>query len=208
MGVGTIKNNIGDGKYSVELNYDTSLLDNQIANDTAIVATISADIDNLDPLSSTYDADLKTLTARKTRYEDLIKKLEALIPDDPIVDAWCADLSDELSGEVSTIEIPGEKTFVNVAPGYVDGVYYGAPVDVAKYGQLTPVMAMSPSATFYNLAMLPGWQKWKPTYRYGQITAIDGDLCDVSLEGIESSQQNLDVNQSNTLSDVSISYMT
>jgi len=56
--------------------------------------------------------------------------------------------------------------------------------------------------------MLPGWQKWKPTYRYGAITALDGDTADVSLDSALSSQQGLNVNQAGVLTGVDIEYMS
>jgi hypothetical protein len=69
-------------------------------------------------------------------------------------------------------------------------------------------MALTPAAAFYNLAMLPGWQKWKPTYRYGTITAIDGDTATLTLEAVTSTQQSLGVNQTSTLTNVPIEYMS
>jgi hypothetical protein len=126
------------------------------------------------------------------------------VPDGPVVAAWCADLTEDLSGEVGTIEIPGERESVNIQPGYDGNAAYNA----ARDGQLQPAIAGTPESAFYNLALLPGWQKWKPTYRFGTVTAIDGDICDVSLEAATSSQQNMNINQSVTLSNVPIEYMT
>jgi len=67
---------------------------------------------------------------------------------------------------------------------------------------------MTPAQAFYNLAMLPGWQKWKPTYRYGTITGLTGSIASVTLEEALSSQQDINVNQSASLEDVPIEYMT
>jgi hypothetical protein len=100
--------------------------------------------------------------------------------------------------------VPGESVEFNIQPGYDGNAVY----DSARDGQLTPTLAMTPAAAFYNLAMLPGWQKWKPTYRYGTITAVDGDLANVTLDAATSTQQGLGVNQESTLSDVPIEYMT
>jgi hypothetical protein len=69
-------------------------------------------------------------------------------------------------------------------------------------------MAMTPAQAFYSLAMLPGWQKWKPTYRYGTITAISGDTADVAMDEAESSQQSLEINQASGLLNVPIEYMS
>lgn len=58
--------------------------------------------------------------------------------------------------------------------------------------------SLSPAATFFNYAILPGWQKYYPTYRFGTITSVyeedEGYKCDVSLEGRFSECQNLDIN--------------
>jgi len=72
--------------------------------------------------------------------------------------------------------------------------------------QLQPTQSSGPSAVFYNKALLPGYQKWFPTFRIGTITAIDGDLCNVSLDDATSSQQKLDINQQKSLVNVPIKY--
>jgi len=125
------------------------------------------------------------------------------IPESETITAWCADLTEDLTGDVGLIEVPGESVAFNIQPGYEDNAEY----DPARDGQLTPTMAMSSAAAFYNLAMLPGWQKWKPTFRYGTITAISGDTADVSLESATSTQQSLGVNQAASLNDVPVQYM-
>jgi hypothetical protein len=146
---------------------------------------------------------LNILKLQKLSLEKRNETLDA-IPETMDTSAWCADLTEDLSGEVGLIEVPGESQYFNIQPGHEGNAAYSADRD----GQLFPTMAMSPAASFYNLAMLPGWQKWKPTYRYGTITAIDGDLASVTLEAATSTQQGLGVNQESTLSDVPIEYMT
>jgi hypothetical protein len=123
---------------------------------------------------------------------------------DPVVDAWCADLTTDLSGVVGTVEVPGERGAVLIRPGYTDAAAFSATRD----GQLQAAIGGTPESVFYNWAMLPGWQKWKPTHRTGQITAIAGDVCSVTLDAALSSAQSLDVNQTTTLSNVPIEYMT
>lgn len=114
--------------------------------------------------------------------------------------AWCADYTLEAEGEVGTIEVPGEPVKTLIVPGCAvpsgDGVVTARPVQDEK--QL-----------FVNLAMLPGWQKYKPTYRLGEITSIDieANECDVTLDSAASSAQGLDINQGNYLVDVPIEYM-
>jgi hypothetical protein len=146
---------------------------------------------------------LNILKLQKLSLEKRNETLDA-IPETFDTSAWCADLTEDLAGEVGLIEVPGESQYFNIQPGYDGNAVY----DSARDGQLTPTLAMTPAAAFYNLAMLPGWQKWKPTYRYGTITAIDGDLADVAMGEAESSQQALEINQASGLLNVPIEYMT
>ena len=129
--------------------------------------------------------------------------LEANMPADETISAWCADLTEDLTGEIGTVEIPGETAYIQIQPGYESNAVYNIPRD----GQLLPTVIASAAQSFYNLAMMPGWQKWKPLFRYGTITAIDGDTASVAVEGITSSQQSLVINQTDSLSDVAIEYM-
>lgn len=118
--------------------------------------------------------------------------------------AWCADLTEDATGDVATIEIPGEDKLVLIAPA--------APAHVpATDGVLTAREVQTPEQVFFNAAILPGWQKWRPTYRRGTITAIDtaADTANVLLDAADkSSAQNLVINQTPTLEAVPVQYMT
>lgn len=118
------------------------------------------------------------------------------------VPAWCADLTEDASGEVATLEIPGESALVLVAPA--------APAPTAADGVLTAREVQSPEQVFWNAAVLPGWQKWKPTYRLGTITALDveADTASVTLDAAYSSAQGLNVNQASSLTAVPVVYMS
>lgn len=116
--------------------------------------------------------------------------------------AWCADLTQDATGFVATIEIKGESDLVLIAPG--------APTpSVASNGFLLNRELMSPAQAFYNAALLPGWQKYLPTFRWGTITAQDDETetVDIDLADALSSAQRLDVNQASTLSGVPVEYM-
>jgi len=117
--------------------------------------------------------------------------------------AWCADYTEDLSGEVATAEVPGEVGQVVIRPGYDDGAAWSASED----GAIQPALAGTPASVFYNLAMMPGWQKWRPTFRIATITAITNDLCDITLDSASSSQQGLNVNAQGSYSGVPIYYM-
>ncbi|WGI23621.1 hypothetical protein QEN58_09650 [Halomonas alkaliantarctica] len=116
--------------------------------------------------------------------------------------AWCADYTEDLSGEVATAEVPGEIGNVIIKPGF-----HGTAWSAAADGAIQPTLASTPAATFYNLAMLPGWQKWRPTFRTASITSLDGDSCSITLDAATSSQQGLDVNAQASYSNVPILYM-
>ena len=116
--------------------------------------------------------------------------------------AWCADFTEDATGEVATIDIPGESTLIVVAPG-------GAP-PTASDGQLVAREVQSPEQVFFNAAILPGIQRFKPTYRVGTVTSVDtdADTASVSLDAAYSSAQNLPINSSSSLSAVPVEYMT
>jgi hypothetical protein len=132
-----------------------------------------------------------------------IAYLTANKPVNPIQEAWCADLTTDLSGYVGTIEVPGEREDVYIQPGYEENAVY----DEDRDGQIQPSISGTAAQVYYNLALLPGWQKWMPTFRSGEITWISGDLCHVTLDAASSSAQRLNVNQTATLANVPIEYM-
>jgi hypothetical protein len=101
------------------------------------------------------------------------------------VEFWCADLTTDMSGVVATAEVPtfsgGVRGYgVNIRPGYQTREVYAAKRD----GQVQPVESGTAASAFFNWALYPGWQKWKPSYRYGTITAIDGNKCTVVLDDV------------------------
>jgi len=116
-------------------------------------------------------------------------------------EVWCADYTLQATGEVATIEVPGEPQNVLMVPG-------GA-AHTAADGQLLARELMTGPQAYFNAAILPGWQKFKPTYRTGRITAISLNTADVELDAAISSvtELTLNVNQTTTLSNVPIQYM-
>lgn len=201
MGKGTIISGGTGGEYSVELTHSLTVLNANLAENTASLATVNAEI------AAETDADKLTklkltkasLLATQKYLQDLATKINTT--------GWCVDVTEDMTGTVGTIEVPGERgSFVNL---HSDNVH-----TPARDGQLEKAGAGKTAGVIWNLAMLPGWQKWKPTYRYGTITALtiaetEGgtDYCDVTLEASVSTQQTLDVNQTTTLSNVEIDYM-
>lgn len=124
------------------------------------------------------------------------------VPVERTVSAWCVDLTEDASGQVATIEVPGEPARLLIAPG--------GRAPAAADGRLLARGVMSPAQAFWNAAVLPGWQKWKPDYRTGTLTALDqdNDRATVELDDLTSSAQGLRVNQAIVLTDVPVVYMT
>jgi hypothetical protein len=191
MGKGTIISHTGDGLYQVQLNFHgASRID-------AKIAALENLIDDLDDqIALLPDGTEKNiLKLKKKSLEKYIEWYEGKKIEDVTVSLWCADLTDDLTGEIGIIEIPGERQYVNVRPGYNSGAVYNQDRD----GQIQPVAASGPATTFFNLAIFPGWQKWKPTYRYAHIIAGSIDYkqstCDLIVDPFYSSQRNIYVNQ-------------
>lgn len=119
--------------------------------------------------------------------------------------AWCADLTEDATGQVATIDVPGESKAILIAPS--------APVPAAKDGQLVAREVQAAAQVFWNAAVLPGWQRHMPTSRFGVITAMNpDDTADVDLDEAKSSatggkSSGLDINKLTALSSVPIKYM-
>lgn len=148
--------------------------------------------------------DIALMEAAKLSAEKRIEKMDAVADPAP-ESAWCADFTEDASGEVATIEIPGEPQKLLVAPQHASGA--GEPIG----GTLMPREWMTGPQAFFNAAILPGWQRWKPTYRVGVIQGVDRDnnTCAVRIDGAFSTAQDLDVNSLDhvTLADVPVQYM-
>ena len=204
MGKGEIISGGDSGLYQVRLKYYRATLDEKlddldlkiIEQEERIVELLEAEEIDLDELGRAR-LQLAALEQEKELYESL--------PEDPEIEAWCADLTEDLSGTVGTIEIGGqlETGKVLIRPGH-DG---RADFDPARDGQLMHTMAMSPALAMYNFILMPGWQRWMPTYRAGEITEIDGDTCSVTIDTVISIHQDLDVTGETELTDVPIEYM-
>ncbi|EMG36618.1 hypothetical protein PCS_02630 [Desulfocurvibacter africanus PCS] len=189
--------------------YDAQLSKVQAAimagEDGAALSTLLDDLAKLEAKWITarreYDLarlDRESLAGRRSVYEEALAAF-------PVVNAWCATYTSDLPAgrEVATIELNGESSQVLVAP-------QGATWTPAE-GQLAQTKPMSPAQAFYNAAMLPGWQRWRPTYRVGIITSIDRDAgtCSLELVPAASSAQGLAINPPEAaLSVVPFSYLS
>lgn len=206
MGKGVIKSHHGSGQYTVEVQVDRSDVDKQITELRSLIDKLDEIID--DPEAS--EEKVLYAKANKLSAEKRIRYLEnpGKVPDNEDVTAWCADLTTDFSegAEVGLIEIVREqKAGLNIFPGY-DG---NASYDPDRDGAIKPAMGLSAGGMYVSLGLLPGAQKWLPRYRYGTIESIDrqANTCTIDLSDISSSQQDLSINQTPTLSGVPFNYM-
>lgn len=183
MGQSTILENLGGGLYSIKVSRAENLITEKIAWIDTRLAEITDDFE-------------------KTALELRKRQLQALLADAETLQAWCADLSTWLTGTVDTLEINGEPTAFLIAPSNPGHNQIPA-------GVLTPYAVQSEAQAALNWAIFPGWQKFKPTYRLGEITEIDyvGHTCGVDLDPATCYINGADINQSETLSAVPIKYM-
>lgn len=141
---------------------------------------------------SAISVHLKTASMELAQLEDL--------PDYRDMECWCADWTGDLSGDIGTVEI-GNTTGgpdIQIRPGYGNQATYSQ----ARDGTVQPVLAGTPAAVFYNAAMRPGVEKWRPQYAHARITAKDDDtgLCTIEItDGPHSGSVH---------SNVTVSYMT
>lgn len=108
--------------------------------------------------------------------------------------AWCADLNEELTGEVGTIEVVRAGTIaeLQIYPGGEAGT--GAAWSESRDGELQSTLGGTPESNFVNYALAPGADKWRRRYRYGTILSIVDDSCTVELDNVAVGHQNLPVN--------------
>jgi len=137
----------------------------------------------------------------KGRILEATKRQQQLqsVPNDPVQQAWCADYTEDLTGEVATVEVPAEGVVgefatwrrAQIRPGYSGRATYSA----ARDGQMHHRLGQISYQAFYNAAILPGVQRHKPQYRIGTVTAIDRDTdtCSLTIQGEDSSAQSLTI---------------
>lgn len=203
MGKGTITSGGTAGNYVITVNYDSTHKDREIARLENAISVLEGKIIAEQAKVKPDQIKIKVWGLEIKAAEKRIKYINDNTPEDFSTSAWCADLTDDLSGAVGTIEVPGEIGDIQIVPGFSGEAAY----DVSRDGQLSPTLVMSAAAAFYNLAMLPGWQKWKPTFRYAKITSIESEMASITLDTTSSSQQDITINQELTIDDVEIEYM-
>jgi len=106
-------------------------------------------------------------------------------------DVWCADLTIGLERnmpkdgrKVGTIELNNNEEII-IMPGGKEGL-----------GQLRKSKRLSDYTVLRNLILLPGWQKWQPTYRIGEVISVnlEDDTCDINIFAATSARMFLNIN--------------
>jgi hypothetical protein len=134
---------------------------------------------NLSVAEDALNSDVYTVTQWQKeidRIDDAISKYDDPDP----VEAWCADHTLELTGEVGTLELQDETNKKQNQPTIIqpEGIINDTKV-------IQPVISSGSMAVVYNWAALPAVQKWRPLYRNGIISNINlvNNTADVSFSG-------------------------
>lgn len=159
------------------------------ANGSSTDAAVKAAQDRLDKAAWALEDAQQAVALAKLKaqaFEDERKTYDGVTASDQR-DTWCTDATDDLEpgATVGTVEINQEAAQILVAPGGEDS-------DTI----LQPGMANDGVATYLNWGLLPGVQRWKPTYRVGTIKEIDyeTDTAMVCLDDARSSAQSIKIN--------------
>jgi len=165
------------------------------------LAKATVDLQEKQPPLDEARIDLSIYQSQRSNAQTKLEELNALVLTES-KSVWCATYTEGASGDVGTIEINGEPPQTLIVP---DAEAYTPDI----HGEQRHRMSVRGPTAYINAALLPGWQKWRPTYRVGVINTIDtaSDTCSVNLDGALSSAQDLEINQSTSLSDVPIVYM-
>ena len=163
---------------------------------TALRARIDEVMTGLSPLSRELGLARHDAAMLHIRRANSLQQRDALLAAEPpaVVEAWCADYSTRLpiGAEVATIEVPGEPVEVLIYPQAQGEGMHHPPRD----GIVSMRAWQAPEQAYLNAALLPGWQRHMPTYRFGFLFNLrrEQNLCDVQLlEHSRSSAQNLPI---------------
>jgi len=192
MGKATVLSSLGNGKYKIRIEYDTRRIDAAIERLNARISALSGD---------------ETATGKLQRVS-LKKRLEMLNALEGAYEtvAWCADLTESLSGEIGTAEIARDPdTGILILPGYGDNSPSAYNRD--RDGAMQNPLGNTAFQSYLNLCLFPAAQKYAPRYRIGEISAMTGSSCDIQINPISSRVRSIGITPVVTLESVPISYM-
>lgn len=204
MGKATINSHLGDGEYSITTVFDKAAAQAQKAKLEAILANVDERLAE-DPGPEIEEE--RILLIRKTALEQEIARISEASELARTQAAWCADLVEDLSGTVGTIEIDTDaRDGLMVQPGYAGNAAYDAERDAIE----VPFRTLPVPDAILNFALMPAIQKWRPTYRYGTISNVNqgASTCDLALANANSRIRGININETTYFSGVPIEYMT
>ena len=191
-------------------------VDNVSGGEIPDVEALLVELSQVSAQIQAQDVRIGMLKGRKLEAEKRKQQLES-VPADPQQQAWCADYTEDLTGEVATVEVPAEGVVgefatwrrVQIRPGYEGRANYLP----ARDGQMLHREGQAGYQAYFNAAILPGVQRWRPQYRIGVITSIDNeaDTCSLTIQGEDSSAQSLIIDPPDsqyTKTGVPIEYMS
>ena len=204
MGKALIIENKGNGLYHVQLQFDTMRAEASIKTLGERIAALTTK----SPLTPTESAAL-------VAYKNRLDMLKDNVLNNEDVEIWCVDLSDDLDGFVGTLEVAGERPRFGQAANMLihanslESNEGAAIFHSDRDGMIQPVISSDPWGWFVNVCRFPGWQKWLARFRLGIITTKPtADTANVKLDVARSSVRGYDVNQTETLQNVPINYMS
>lgn len=130
------------------------------------------------------ELELTNLVAKMDLVIELGKKLEALVSErnpDPLKISLMRAQRDAAVASRDAAKLRWQDAIQNKANAY--SAFFNADAELkdardseeqprSTDSDCQPVLGNGPSGTFYNLALMPAWQKHRPTYRIGKITAL------------------------------------
>ncbi|WP_027853857.1 hypothetical protein [Marinobacterium litorale] len=166
-----------------------------IARDTLIQAQNDMRVASTE-LAAAKGRRTQQVAAKKSHQNELTEIEAAANP--AAADMWCVEYDTLLSGDRATVEIPGTNGSICLLPR----------AHVQTDGLMVPRVWQDPHQCYFNAAVEPGVQKWKPTYRAGTVTAINGDgTMNVTLR-VPTHNHGLDTNIDSSLESVPVQYMS
>lgn len=122
--------------------------------------------------------------------------------------------SDQTTNRYSTFGLRNDpyEQFPDYEVPYTERRFNLIPSGLCESGKLKYAEVMTDSSIFFNAAIEPGHLKWKPLWRYGTITSLIGDSCNLTLESLPCRSirtrpvENLLLDETLTLTNVNINY--
>ena len=164
-------------KTRFDINVATTQMNLQLLSNMPDKAKVAEFVSGIAKNTTLYDLQTRMIASENVKRADFMEAQALLVTLQRAataeIEVWCTTYSTNLTGSIETIEVDDQINFTLIAP---EG-------HSALPGLLKQIPLSSPEEVFYNAAMLPGVQKWKPRYKIGVIQSIDkvANTCTVTL---------------------------